>query len=236
MKSIEVSLSPELIHLHELSGKIVVVADILRATSCIVTALAHGIDHIIPFQNLEDCKEMKNEGYLVAGERNGKKVDGFDLGNSPFNYMDHALKGKKVAFTTTNGTQAFQKSIGAYSVLAGAFLNFNILTNYLMEANRGVVIFCAGWKGKFNLEDTLFAGAIVNTLKSKFNINDDSALAAEIIFLSAKDQIMAFLKNSSHFNRLKRLNITKDISFCLSYNKYEVIPCFKDNRIELLIN
>jgi len=100
MKSIEVSLSPELIHLHELSGKIVVVADILRATSCIVTALAHGIDHIIPFQNLEDCKEMKNEGYLVAGERNGKKVDGFDLGNSPFSYMDHALKGKKVAFTT----------------------------------------------------------------------------------------------------------------------------------------
>ncbi|MEQ8573117.1 MAG: 2-phosphosulfolactate phosphatase, partial [Fulvivirga sp.] len=104
MKTVDVCLSPDLIHLYDVSDKVVVVVDILRATSCMTAGLANGVKSITPFENLEQCQAMKHQGYLIAGERNGQKVDGFDLGNSPFDYMDEKVKGKKVAVTTTNGT------------------------------------------------------------------------------------------------------------------------------------
>ena len=106
MKTVDVCLSPDLMHLYDVRDKTVVIIDILRATSCMTTAFAHGINSITPFAKLEDCIAMKAKGYFTAGERDGKKVDGFDLGNSPFEYMEEKLKGKKIAFTTTNGTQA----------------------------------------------------------------------------------------------------------------------------------
>src|SRR5688572_15158137 len=111
-RTIDVCLSPDLMHLYSVKDHAVVVVDILRATSCMTTALAHDIAAIATFAKLEDCLEMKGKGFFTAGERDGKKVDGFDLGNSPFEYMDPALKGKKIAFTTTNGTQAIAKSVG----------------------------------------------------------------------------------------------------------------------------
>src|ERR1044071_8838835 len=104
MRSIEVCVSPEMMHLHDVSDKTVVVVDILRATSCMVTAFAHGVDCIMPFAELEECRLMSQQGYITSGERNGEKVEGFDKGNSPFEYQEE-IRGKKIAFTTTNGTQ-----------------------------------------------------------------------------------------------------------------------------------
>ena len=95
MKKIDVCLSPELMHLYKTDDRTIVVVDILRATSCMTTAFAHGIQSITPFASLEDCRAMKKQGYFTSGERDGKKVEGFDLGNSPFEYMDEKLKGKK---------------------------------------------------------------------------------------------------------------------------------------------
>ena len=149
-------------HLYDVRDKTVVIIDILRATSCMTTAFAHGINSITPFAKLEDCIAMKAKGYFTAGERDGKKVDGFDLGNSPFEYMEEKLKGKKIAFTTTNGTQAIAKAIEAREIIIGSFLNLSAITSHLLESNNKVLLVCAGWKGKVNLEDTLFAGAIVD--------------------------------------------------------------------------
>ncbi|MCI0752022.1 MAG: 2-phosphosulfolactate phosphatase [Flammeovirgaceae bacterium] len=224
MKTIDVCLSPDLMHLYTVHDKTVVVVDILRATSCMTTAFAHGIESITPFAKLDDCLAMQKKGYFTAGERDGKKVDGFDLGNSPFEYMNPALKGKKIAFTTTNGTQAIAKSEGAREILIGSFLNLSSVTDSLLTSENNVLVVCAGWKGKVNLEDTLFAGALVEKLKDHIEPDCDAPLAAQHLYNQAKNNMVKFLSESSHVKRLARLNIRKDIEFCLTPDQYNVVP------------
>ncbi|HEX8060885.1 MAG TPA: 2-phosphosulfolactate phosphatase [Cyclobacteriaceae bacterium] len=223
MKTIEVCVSPDMMHLYDVSDKTVVVVDILRATSCMVTAFAHDVDCIVPFADLEDCRSMSKQGYITSGERNGEKVAGFDKGNSPFEYMDE-VRGKKIAFTTTNGTQAISKSAGARDVVIGAFLNLGAVVDYLIKSPNNILVVCAGWKGKVNMEDTLFAGAVVAKLKAHVKIDDDSALMAMHVYNVAKDDKLEFLKPASHINRLKKLGIQEDIAYCLTEDKYNVVP------------
>jgi 2-phosphosulfolactate phosphatase len=222
--SIDVCLSPELLHLYSLENTIVVVADILRATSCMVTALAYGAKSIIPVKSIEECLAMKQQGYLIAAERDGKKVEGFDLGNSPFSYMDKQLQGKTIALTTTNGTQAIKLSENAQEVLVGAFLNLETLCRYLETQTHDILLVCAGWKGKVNLEDTLFAGAVVEKLEKKFTIANDSALMAKMLYQQSKNNLLATIEQCSHVQRLKKLGIEKDIEFCLQHNLYQILP------------
>ncbi|MBL0742508.1 2-phosphosulfolactate phosphatase [Chryseolinea lacunae] len=229
MKTIDVCLSPDLMHLYSVQDRTVVVVDIFRATSCMTTALAYGIDSIKPFASLDDCRAMKDSGYYTAGERDGKKVDGFDLGNSPFEYMADHLKGQKIAFTTTNGTQAIAKSEGAKEIIIGSFLNLSAVANYLLQGNNSVLVVCAGWKGKVNLEDTLFAGALVELLKDHTEPDCDAPIAAQHLYNMAKSDLAGFLKNASHVKRLAKLNVYKDISFCLTPDQYNVIPVLKNN-------
>src|SRR5690349_465020 len=216
MKKIDVCLSPDLMHLYNVQDRAVVVVDILRATSCMTTAFAHGIASIAPFAKQEDCLAMKAKGYFTAGERDGKKVEGFDLGNSPFEYMEEKLKGKKIAFTTTNGTQAIAKSEGAKEIIIGSFLNLSAVTNYLLKGDDNVLVVCAGWKGKVNLEDTLFAGAVVEKLKDNFTPDCDASLAAQHLYHCAKGDMVKFLSASNHVKRLNSLNSHQDMEFCLT--------------------
>ncbi len=231
MRSIEVCLSPELIHLHDLSEKIVVVIDVLRATSCITTAIAHGVESITPFSNLEDCRAMKAKGYFIAGERNGATVEGFDFGNSPFSYMKEELVGEKIAITTTNGTTAINKSLGASDVIIGSFLNIQSVVNYLKNQEHNALLFCSGWKGRVSLEDTLCAGSIVSSLKDSFQTDGDTTIAAEALIAAANNHLVSFLQGSSHVERLKKLDIQKDVDFCLTPNQYDVVPILKAGEL-----
>jgi 2-phosphosulfolactate phosphatase len=231
LNKIDVCLSPELLHLYDVNNKIVVIVDILRATSCMVTGIAHGISGIIPVATLEECKDHQCKGLIAAAERDGKKVDGFEIDNSPFSYMNQELQGKELVMTTTNGTLAISKSVAAKEILIGAFLNISTLTKYLLEKKNDILIICAGWKGKVNIEDTLFAGAVVNNLRDKFEFACDSPLLAQTLYLSARENMFEYLKNSSHFNRLKKLNVEKDIAFCLKRDVYNVIPVLKGIRL-----
>jgi 2-phosphosulfolactate phosphatase len=233
MKTIDVCLSPDLMHLFDVRDKTVVIIDILRATSCMTTAFAHGINSITPFAKLEDCIAMKAKGYFTAGERDGKKVDGFDLGNSPFEYMEEKLKGKKIAFTTTNGTQAIAKAIGAREIIIGSFLNLSAITSHLLESNNKVLLVCAGWKGKVNLEDTLFAGAIVDKVKDHIEPDCDAPLAAQHLYSIAKKDMVSFLGNASHVRRLAKLNIHKDIEFCMTPDQYSVVPSLREGVLAI---
>ncbi|HEY3430494.1 MAG TPA: 2-phosphosulfolactate phosphatase [Cyclobacteriaceae bacterium] len=232
MKTIDVCLSPDLMHLYKVHDKTVVVVDILRATSCMTTAFAHGIESITPFAKLEDCLAMKSKGFYTTGERDGKKVDGFDLGNSPFEYMDPKLKGKKIAFTTTNGTQAIEKSRAAKEVVIGSFLNLSSVVRHLLFGKNNILIVCAGWKGKVNLEDTLFAGAVVDKLKDFIEPDCDAPLAAQQLYNCAKGDMVKFLSTSSHVKRLAKLNIHKDIEYCLTPDQYQVVPVLKDGMLK----
>lgn len=231
MKTIDVCISPDLIHLHDLNDKNVVVVDILRATSCMVSGLAHGVKSITPFADLESCAAMKDKGYLIAGERGGEKVETFDLGNSPFDYMDEKVRGKKIAVTTTNGTVAIDRSRNAVNVVIGAFLNLSAVASYLRKKEESVVIFCAGWKGKVNLEDSLFAGALVEALQDDFSNACDAPLLLQSGYQNMKHDLLGFVKNSSHAKRLNRLDVHEDIEFCMKIDKYDVLPVLKNHEL-----
>lgn len=228
MRKLDVCLSPDLMHLYHVNEHAIVVVDILRATSCMTTAFAHGIESISPFAKLEDCLSMKSQGYVTAGERDGKKVDGFDLGNSPFEYMHPSLKGSKIAFTTTNGTQAIAKSLDAQEIVIGSFLNLSAVVKHLKQLPYNVLIVCAGWKGRVNLEDTLFAGALADNLKEEMEFACDAPLLAMGLYQQGKNNMMEYLKDSSHVRRLAQLKIRKDIEFCLTPDQYNVVPVLKN--------
>jgi len=233
MQNLEVCLSPELIHLFDLKGKVVVVVDILRATTCMTTGIAHGVAQIKPVATLEECSALKNEGYFTAAERDGQKVEEFDIGNSPFSYMEDRFKGKKIATTTTNGTLAITKSTDADEVIIGSFLNLTTVANHIMNQHKDVIIHCAGWKGNYSLEDTLFAGALFEAAQSKFNCGNDSTHTALTIYKAAKNNLLKTVLESSHAKRLEKHNIQKDIEFCVKIDEYEVLPVLNN---EVLIN
>jgi 2-phosphosulfolactate phosphatase len=223
-RKIQVCLSPDLLHLFDISHSIVVIVDILRATSCMVTALAHGIKDITPVATLEECQKLKAAGMLTAAERDGKKADGFDLGNSPFAFMDPMLKGQRLAMTTTNGTQAIVRSAGAKHIFIGAFLNISALASRVRLMTEDIVIVCAGWKGSVNAEDSYFAGALCDMLSHNLNMDGDAALMAHSMFKYYEHQPMALIEKSSHYLRLRKLGIMDDIIFCLRYDVYNTIP------------
>ncbi len=230
-RTVDVCLSPELMHLYQIEGQTVVIVDILRATSCMTTAIAHGVEGIRAFAQLPECLVLKQQGYCTAGERDGKKVEGFDLGNSPFEYMNPDIVGKRIAITTTNGTQAIVRSDGAKEIVIGSFLNLTSVASYLFKTEGNILIVCSGWKGKVNLEDTVFAGALVDRLRDEFDYACDAPVMAHHLYLQAKDNLREFLKDSSHVRRLKKLNIEKDIAFCLTPDQYDVVPVIRDGVI-----
>lgn len=232
MKRIETCLSPELLHLYNLNGKNVLIVDIFRATTSMITALANDVISITPFKSLEECEAMKHKEYIIAGERDGKKVENFDLGNSPLSYLNQNYSNRKIAMTTTNGTLAIDavKEI-ANKVIIGAFINFNATIRYLKYQEEDLVILCAGWKGKFNLEDSLYAGAIACFLSKEYMTDCDGTLAMKNLYQNNKNNIKSFLANASHTKRLQNQNIESDIDFCLSFDIYDVIGLVKGGEI-----
>src|SRR5690606_14174971 len=195
--------------LHQLEGKIAVIIDIFRATSSICYGIHNNAEAIIPVSTIEECLSYKNNNYLLAAERDGCVVDGFDFGNSPFSYTPDKVQGRTIVLTTTNGTRSIQLSLNAKEVVLGSFLNLTALCNWLAKQPESVVLVCAGWKDNFCLEDALFAGAVVEKLQRKFSIHDDGAQASLDLYHCAKDDLNNYLKKSSHRERLKKLHIGK---------------------------
>ena len=235
MRSIEVCFSPELIHLHEVTGKLVVVVDIFRATSTMVAALAHGVTEILPFSDLEACRVMQSQGYLIAGERNGLTAPGFELGNSPVAFLEGKYAGRKLAMTTTNGTVALEKSKGAVEILIGAFPNLQATVTYIQSRDLDVLIHCAGWKGRFNLEDSLYAGALVQALGESHSNREDGALAMGSLFSLEGGNLATYLSQASHAKRLQNHGIDSDIDFCLSLNLCQLVVRVAENGALRLI-
>lgn len=231
MKNLDVCLTPELLHLYPVEGKTVVVVDILRATSVMTTAIAHGMKQIIPVRTVAECRDYRAKGHLAAAERNGEKQEGFEFGNSPFSYMSDDIKDKTLVITTTNGTVAINNSVDADEIIIGSFLNISAVKDYLCNGTNDVLVLCAGWKGRVNLEDTLFAGALIEMLKGEFDLQHDGALVAHSIFVNAGDDKLKFLNGCSHFKRLEKLNIQKDIEFCLEHDVYDVVPIVKNGVV-----
>ena len=232
-KRIEVCYTPGEYDYFKDEFEIVVVIDVLRATTAICVAFEYGIKSIIPVPTLEDALEYKKKGFLVGAERKGQIVEGFDFGNSPYSYMKDEFKGKDVVLTTTNGTKSIATAKDADTLVIGALVNLDVLTKWLIKQNKNTLCLCSGWQDKFNLEDTICAGAISEALinTGKYTSIEDSSIAAKYLYLSAKDNYMGYLKSSSHRRRLRNLNLNEDIKYCLTPNKTKVIPILKDGKL-----
>ena len=230
---VEVCFTPNLYPLHMDDSEIVVVIDVLRATSAICTAFHNGIEKVIPVSSVEEALSYKEKGYLVAAERKGQVVPGFEFGNSPYSYMGKDLKGKTLVITTTNGTKAFHTAKEAKQVVIGSLINLDAVCEFLLKQQKNVLLLASGWQNKFCLEDTICAGAIADQLINSGNFisNQDSSIAAKYLYLSAKENYLGFLKSSSHRRRLKKLNLNEDIKYCLTPNQTDVVPVREKNYL-----
>jgi len=230
------SLSPALFHLYNASHAVVVIIDVLRATSTIATALYNGAKYVIPVDNVAKCIELgKRINCISAGERDGKIAEGLQHGNSPFEYSKEFIGGKILVLTTTNGTKLLHLALdkGAQHIVTGAFSNLSAVSDYLVAQNQPVILACAAWKDKVNIEDLLFAGAVINRVKNKFSINCDSSGIAETVWLEAKDDLYGFMKErqASHFLRLSGFGLEKDIRYCLSPDLANILPFYEDGKL-----
>jgi 2-phosphosulfolactate phosphatase len=208
------------------------VIDIFRATSVICAAIASDVKKIIPVKTINEALAYKSKGFILASERDGKKIEGFDMGNSPQLFYNPALKGKTIVLSTTNGTDTIYAAKEGHTVLIGSFLNFTALANKLVELKKDVILLCAGWKNKFNLEDTIFAGAIIHKIKDDLDCSTcDSSIAAEQLYNVNQNDLKGFLSKSSHHNRLKHLNLENDMNFSLQFDITDKIPVFNGKEI-----
>ena len=233
---VEVCLSPALYKFFENPDAIAVVTDVLRASSAIVTAFMNGAKRIIPVGTLEQAKAMKEKGFMVAAERDGIVRDFADFGNSPYNFTPGRVKENDIVYSTTNGTQAIQLASKSHAVIVGTFLNLQAVVDYLIHMNKDVLIICSGWKSKFNLEDTLFAGAVAEKLlqNEKFYTICDSTVASQDLWAIAKDDLINYIAKAAQKHRLKKNKLDDVIEYCLTLDQTNMIPILeKDYLVRL---
>ncbi|CAN5422008.1 2-phosphosulfolactate phosphatase family protein [soil metagenome] len=234
--SLHTSLSPALLHLYNVSNSIVVIIDVLRATSTIATVLHNGAKCIIPVDSVAACIRIgKQIEGITAGERDGQIAEGLAHGNSPFEYPREFVGGKTLVLTTTNGTKLLHMALekGAKKIITGSFGNLSAVCDYLIEQKRHVILGCAAWKDRVNIEDTLFAGAVINRVKEHFNINCDASQLAETMYTDAREDMFEFLKNknASHYHRLTKFGLEKDIRYCLTEDAANVLCVYEGGKL-----
>jgi 2-phosphosulfolactate phosphatase len=214
---------------YDFKGKTTVVIDVLRASGTIIAACDAGYT-VIPVAETEEALSLRSPEVLLAGERDGKKIDGFDTGNSPLYFRNHPRKHDTLIITTTNGTRLLKNCEDSDQVLIGSFINIDAVVDFLSLSGNPVVLACAGWKGQFSLEDTLLAGAVAQRLKLKHT--SDSWKAAQNLFESVSGVYDNFIReNASHCKRLQEPDAQKDIAFCLQMNVTRCLPVVKKGKI-----
>src|SRR5664279_4304875 len=231
-------LSPSLLHLYDVNSSIVVIIDVLRATSTIVNAIYNGAKSIIPVDSVAECIKLRKQiDVITAGERDGKIADGLKYGNTPLQYSPEFIKGKILVLTTTNGTRLLHMALaeGAPGIITGSFCNLSAVCDYLVKQNRNVILACAAWKDRVNLEDTLFAGAVISRIKNNYQLNCDASQIAETLYIQAKDDLFGFLKEkkASHYLRLVGYGLEEDIRYCLTIDNSNVLVLYESGRLIL---
>lgn len=228
-------ISPALLHLYEATSSVVVIIDVFRATSTIASALYNGAKCVIPVDSVPKAIEIsKNIDGIAAGERDGKLADGLSHGNSPLEYNRDFIENKTLVLTTTNGTRLLHMALerGAETIISGSFPNLSAVCDFLITEKKNVILGCAGWKDRFNLEDTLFAGAVIHRIKKHFEIHCDSSLMAEMVYAKHRNNLPDFAPKLTHYHRLvERFGLIEDIRFCLTPDVADVLPVYRDGRL-----
>jgi 2-phosphosulfolactate phosphatase len=236
--TLHTSLSPALLHLYEVNSSVVVIIDVFRATSTIATALYNGAKCVIPVDSVSRCIELGNQiDCITAGERDGKVAEGLEYGNSPFEYPREFIESKTLVLTTTNGTRLLHMVLekGAGEIITGSFANLSAVCDHLLKMKKNVILGCASWKDRVNMEDSLFAGAVISKIGEYFSINCDSSRMAEAMYQKGKKDLFDFIKKNeaSHYLRLMNFGLEKDIRYCLTTDEANVLPVYKDGKLAL---
>lgn len=232
--SLHTVLTPQVLDLYEIKDSIVVIIDVFRATSTMATALYNGATKIIPVDSPELCMEMgRQTGGITAGERDGKIIPGLAYGNSPSEYPRSFIENKTLVITTTNGTKLLHMALkqGAKEVITGSFPNLTRVVEYLKAQNAPVILGCSGWKNKFNIEDTLFAGAVIEQIKDNFTIHCDSSYMANQLYVQNKDRLPEYIKSLTHWHRLAAYGLEEDMLYCISEDTAPSLPIFKEGAL-----
>ena len=227
-------LTPQLLDLYDVNDSIVVIIDVFRATSTMATALYNGATKIIPVDSAELCIEMgKQTGGITAGERDGKVIPGLSYGNSPSEYPRSFIENKTLIITTTNGTKLLHMALkqGAKEIITGSFPNLSAVVSFLKQQNAPVILGCSGWKNRFNIEDTLFAGAIIEEVKDQFTIHCDSSFMANQLYNQHKHNLSEYIKGLTHWHRLAQYGLEADMQYCVSKDVAPSLPIFKNGAL-----
>jgi 2-phosphosulfolactate phosphatase len=240
MNNLEVVFTPEEIKNRRLSDKLIVVIDVLRASSTIITALAYGCRGLVPILSPEQAKEkaqqFKKEEVLLGGEREGRKIKGFDLGNSPREYQKEIVEDRIIIFSTTNGVNTLERVRGAFRIIIASFLNLQATFNYCSKFQGDILLACAGKEGYFSLEDTVCAGMLINSLRDIYSDTCqgvDANLTAQVLYKKFGNNILEMLRKSQHGQYLESIGLRKDLEFCSQLDIFNIVPIFRDSLISL---
>ncbi len=236
--NIDVVISAQHIKPEKFKDRIVVVIDVLRATSVMVTALNNGCNKIVPVKEIEEAIDIASKDrnkYLLGGERGGIKIDKFDFSNSPLDYTEDIVKGKSLIMTTTNGTRAIKNSEEAEKIFIGALINGRVVAEKLAKLNKDVTFVNAGTDGEFSMDDFITSGYIINCLRDIMKNHcslTDIAKTSEYVYIN-NPSIISFVKDALHYKRMKELRYNEDLRYCLSKDLINIVPEYKDGEIKI---
>jgi 2-phosphosulfolactate phosphatase len=237
---VDIQLSPSPPNLHLLSNQVVVVIDVLRATSTMVHTMSQGALEIIPVATVEEAFQMAKvfhrSSVILGGERGSKRIQGFDLGNSPQEYVAEKVKGKKLILTTTNGTKAFHFVSSGKDILVGSFFNIGAIAQKCLELDRELFIFPSGDEGKFSLEDTVCGGMLIELIikKGKMPITlTDASQCARILYQRLGTNLVETFRLSHHGKELINRGFEEDLAYCAQIDTTDIVPEFKDGVIRV---
>jgi len=220
------------------STKAIVVIDVLRATSVIVHAISQGALEIIPVATVEEAfqkaKNFPQSTTLLGGERGSKKIKGFDLGNSPREYIAEKVKGKRVILTTTNGTKAFHSVSSGREVMAGSFFNIGAIGGRRLDLGQDLLIFPSGDEGRFSLEDMVCGGMLIDRILNKGNgpiTLTDASQSALILYQRFKENLVEAFRLSTHGRDLIERGFEEDLAYCAQIDITDIVPTFRDGVI-----
>jgi 2-phosphosulfolactate phosphatase len=232
---LDICLSPALFPYHKQSDQIVVVIDVIRMSSSICTAFHYGAKSIRPLASIEESMQYKGKkNHLIAGERDSLKLDGFDLGNSPFDFMNESIKGKEIVITTTNGTEAIQAAKDSQELIIASFINEHAVLNHLDRCHGNILLLCSGWNQKVNVEDSLLAGKLAyEILKRKdCSLNSDAVSLAIQLYEDAATDLYDYTLRMSYRLKDRLSYLEKDIRYCLNPDlKSRIIPYLVSDKL-----
>lgn len=225
MKTLNVHFLPSLVTSEQLAGSTVLVIDVLRASTTIVHALAAGAKCIVPCLEVEQARQIADGSSLLCGERDGLKIDGFDLGNSPSEFTSHHVSDRRIVFTTTNGTKAMMQCRQAKRVLIASFVNLSAACDAI-RADEEIDLLCAGTRGEITGEDVLFAGAVAEKLAvDEFEQNDQAKIAIAAWKVAASDTSLAdVLRQTRGGRNLTKIGMQHDIETAATIDQFQVVP------------